>query len=54
MRFRWLSWKAAAAVAFLMGLPMVQQAKAGDDGAGSITSGVLSLVEGIFDAVGNS
>jgi len=53
MRFRWLSWKAAAVVAFLMGLPMVQQAKAGDDSS-SITSGVLSLVDGIVDAAGNS
>lgn len=28
MRFKWLSWKAAAAVAFLMGLAMVEQARA--------------------------
>jgi len=28
MKLRWLSWKAAAAVAFLMGLAMVEQAKA--------------------------
>jgi len=28
MRFKWLSWKAAVAVAFLMGLAMVEQARA--------------------------
>jgi len=28
MRFKWLNWKAAAAVAFLMGLAMVEQARA--------------------------
>jgi hypothetical protein len=52
MRFSWLSWKAAAAVAILMGLPMVEQAKA--DSASGITGSSLSLVGAIIDAIGNS
>ena len=52
MRFRWFSWRVAAVVAFLMGLPMVQQAKASD--ASHITGGALSLVDAIIEAAGNS
>lgn len=52
MRFSWLRWKAAVAVAFLMGLPMVEQTKASD--ASGITGGALSLTQAIIDAAGNS
>ena len=52
MRFSWWSWKAIAAIAFLMGLPMVEQAKA--DSTSGITAGSLSLLSAIIDAAGNS
>jgi hypothetical protein len=52
MKWNWLGFKMLAAVAFLMGLPLVEQAKA-SSGSGIVGSS-LSLVGSIIDAAGNS
>ncbi len=52
MMFRKLRWRTAAVVAFLMGVPLVEQAQA-DDG-GSIADSAFSLISAIVDAAGNS
>ncbi len=52
MSLNWLRWRMFAVVEFLMGLPLVEQAKA-DDGSGIVDSAV-SLVQAIIDAAGNS
>jgi hypothetical protein len=49
MKFRWLSLKAAALLAVLVGMPMVQEAK-----ADSITSSSLDLAGAIIEAAGHS
>lgn len=52
MRLNWLGGKMLAVVAFLIGLPLVEQAKA--DSGSSIVGSSLSLVQAIVDAAGNS
>jgi len=52
MLFKGLRWKAAAVLAFLMGVPFVEQAHAQD--VGGIINSALSLAFGIVDLAGNS
>lgn len=52
MGFKGLRFRAAAVIAFLMGVPFVEQARASD--FGDITDSVFSLVRSIIDAAGNS
>jgi hypothetical protein len=52
MRFKGLRWKAAAVIAFLMGVPFVEQAHAQD--VGGIIYSAISLAFGIVDMAGNS
>jgi hypothetical protein len=52
MGIRKLRWRFAALVAFLIGVPLVEQAQASDTGA--IVGGVFGLVAAIVDVAGNS
>jgi hypothetical protein len=52
MRFHWLSGKVAVLAALLVGMPLVEQARADD--FSSIADGALSLAGAIIDAAGNS
>lgn len=52
MKFDWVKCKTLAMVAFLMGLPLVEQANA--DSGTDIAGSALSLVGAIIDAAGNS
>lgn len=52
MSLKKMRWHVAAAVAFLMGIPMVEQAQAND--VSDIADSVISLVGAIIDAAGNS
>ena len=52
MIFKGLRWKAAAVIAFLMGVPFVEQARAQD--VSRIIDGAISLAFGIVDAAGHS
>ncbi len=52
MRFKGLRWKAAAAVAFLVGIPFVPEAKA--QGAGDIVTSAIDLALSIVGLAGNS
>lgn len=52
MNFRGLRWKAAAAIAFLMGVPLAEQARAQD--VGDIVSSAIALALAIIDVAGNS
>ena len=47
-----LRWRVAALVAFLMGIPMVEQARADD--VGDIVDSVFSLVYSILNVAGDS
>lgn len=49
-----MRWKAAAAVAFLMGIPFVEEAHAGHGGVGGIIGGALTLTGAIIDVAGDS
>ena len=49
MKFHWLSMKAAALLVVLVGMPMVQEAK-----ADSITSTSFELAGAIIEAAGHS
>ena len=52
MKLRNLRWQAAAVIAFLMGVPLVESAHAQD--VADITESAFSLVSAIIDAAGNS
>ena len=52
MRFSGLRWKAAAALAFLMGVPFVPQARAQD--VGGIVNAGIWLAMAIVDMAGDS
>lgn len=53
MRMSRLRVKMAAVAALLMGLPVVETARA-DSGVGDIVGGVFSLIFGIVDVAGDS
>lgn len=53
MRLRSLSWKVAAAFAFLMGMPMIAEARA-ESGVGGIIGNALGLAGSIIDVAGSS
>lgn len=52
MMFRRLRWQVAAVVAFLMGVPMAEQAKAAD--GGNIVEAAIALTLSIIDIAGDS
>ncbi len=52
MRFNGLRWKAAAALAFLMGVPFVPEARAQD--VGGIVDASIWLAMSIVDVAGHS
>jgi hypothetical protein len=51
MKLRQLGWKVVAAVAFLMGFPLVAKA---DDDVGGIVGSALGLAGAIIDVAGDS
>ena len=52
MKRRDLRWYTAGLIAFLMGVPLAEEAQAGD--VGDIFSAAFSLAGAIIDAAGNS
>lgn len=52
MSLKKVRWSVAAAVAFLIGIPMVEKAQA--QGVDDIANGIFSLINGIVDLAGNS
>ena len=55
MRFKGLRWYTAGLVAFLMGIPMAEQAQAADGGsAGNIIEAAIALALSIASIAGDS
>ncbi|MCG3128241.1 MAG: hypothetical protein CHACPFDD_03118 [Phycisphaerae bacterium] len=54
MTFKNLRWRTAGLLAFLMGIPMAEQAPADDGSAGNIIEAAIGLTLSIIDIAGDS